>query len=137
MDVLDSLITTFFDSQSGLTCSNKGDVYINVYINGMQKNIKIGYLCKVHNIINYIQPEKVDHILKIYDAWTLDKIIFDKLPDSAIIKFKTKNLTYSYTKQAILDSRNNVNPLEMTYIEKNFKGYNTRIILPLKYGKIT
>lgn len=134
--VLDNTITfirqKMVDPSVKLSCTIKGIVSITQF----DKAKKIGYLGSDGNSLVYYQLETPNHILKGWNAWTIDKAIFDRLPHDAIIRYFCGKDLYEYSVLDIINLRikteaNDINMGEYCYEEKNFKGYSTRIILPI------
>ena len=122
----------FMDNDSGLSADNKGTISIRQ--RGQLR--KIGFINFEKGVLTYHQKESYSHLLKAWNAWTIDKIIYSKLPENAILKYYVPDGIFEYSKAGILkleeDTKNGTVPLKQPrYEERVFAGHGLRIILPV------
>lgn len=115
----------FKDKDSFLTCDDLGVLRMKI----KHKITVVGSISFEKDILIYNQNIKEKYLLRIYNAWTINKIIYDKLPENSIIKIITESNIYQYTKSKIESLKNNINPLEDKYLVISFTDLPPRVIL--------
>ena len=133
-----SLFDSMYDDESLLSTSKLGAVSIRQF--GSRKFV--GALYVKDNLLVYSQLHKPENMLRVWNSWTIDRIIFNKLPEDTVLRFFcTNNTLYEYTKQSILTLKRKTEEGQVLlgdacYDERKFTGHEIRIILPVSISRI-
>ncbi len=128
----------FADENTQLSCDAAG--ILSLLVRGQIR--KIGRVVIEDGVMIYSQPESYKHLLKAWNAWTIDKVIFDSLPDNSIIRHILPDVTFQYTKKYIQMMKEKTKHGQLSisdkrYEERYFTGHGLRIILPIAWAAQT